>query len=231
MKDKILAIIPARKESKRLANKNISNLNGKPLIAYSIESALNCNEIDDVIVSTDCDEIMNISIDYGAKVPFLRPKDIALDDSSSSDVVMHALEFFENEKYTSFILLQPTSPLRTSQDISNAISLKTKNNASAVVSVCITDHSPLWSNTLPKCKKMNNFLSDDIRNKRSQDLPTYFRLNGAIYLQDVEYFKKHKDLIPKNDCYAYVMDKDKSIDIDDIIDFKIAEILLKIDER
>jgi CMP-N,N'-diacetyllegionaminic acid synthase len=178
-KKRFLAIIPARGGSKRLPKKNILNLGGKPLIAWSIEAGLNSQYIDAVIVTSDNEEILNISEKYGAQI-IQRPQNLAEDTTSSIDTLLHAIEGLT--QYDFVVLLQPTSPLRTDIHIDEAIKLLTEKEADAVISICETEHSPLWSNPLPKDESMVNFISNEIKNTRSQDLPQYFRLNGAIYI-------------------------------------------------
>ena len=147
---KILAIIPARGGSKRLPRKNILNLAGKPLIAWTIEAALGSKYIDDVIVSTDDNEISTVAKKYGAKVPFIRPDKFSSNHASSISVVLHAIEFFQkaDERYDYVVLLQPTSPLRTVKNIDESIELLQQKKCDAIVSVCNVDHSPLWCNTM-----------------------------------------------------------------------------------
>lgn len=227
MNDKILAIIPARSGSKGLKDKNIKELNGKPMIAYTIEAALNSSIFNDVIVSTDSKKYAKIAEKYGAQVPFLRPKELANDYASSNDVILHTLEEMKklNKTYDYFMLLQPTSPLRNEKNILEAYELLLEKKANAIVSVCETDHNPLLTNTIDDSLSMVNFI-DNVNNKRRQDLPKYYRINGAIYLAKVNYYTENQNFY-KNKAYAYMMTKKESIDIDDIIDFKLAEVLLK----
>ena len=218
-----LAIIPARGGSKRLPCKNILGLNGKPLIAYSIESGLNSKYIDKVVVSSDDDEILTISKRYGA-VTINRPNELASDTATTFDAIKHAVDNYE--KYDYIVLLQPTSPLRDRDHIDKAIELLESKNADAVVSVCKMDHSPLWSNTINDSLSMTGFLKDEVLNKRSQDLKEYYSLNGAIYICDTKKLLKEKSFFLKESIFAYKMDRKSSIDIDKEIDFKIAEYLL-----
>ena len=224
-KDKsFLAIIPARGGSKRLPRKNILDLNGKPMIAYSIEAGLKSKYIDKVVVTSDDNEILNISEKYGADI-ISRPNYLASDTATSFDAIKHTLENIE--KYDYIILLQPTSPLRTSKQINEAIELLDKKGADAIVSVSEMEHSPLWSNTLDDNLSMKNFLKDEILNKRSQDLDTYYRLNGAIYICKVDILLEQKSFFLKDNIFAYVMDRGNSIDIDEKIDFDFVSLLLK----
>ena len=217
-----LAIIPARGGSKRLPRKNVLDLNGKPLIAYSIEAGLNSSYIDKVVVTSDDDEILTISKKYGAEI-IIRPDDLANDMATTVDTVEHVLESVDLYEY--LVLLQPTSPLRTNEHIDEAIQLLEQKNADAIIGVCETDHSPLWVNTLPNSKSMDNFLSHEIIGKRSQDLDKHYRINGAIYICKTDKFIQEKTLFINNN-YAYEMKRSASVDIDNRIDFILASLLL-----
>lgn len=225
MKEKILAIIPARSGSKGLKDKNIKMMNGKPMIAYTIEAAQNSKIFEDIIISTDSEKYAEIAKKYGGSVPCLRDKKLANDNAKSSDVILDILNRVE-KKYDSFIMLQPTSPLRTEKNIIEAYKMYLEKKANSVVSVCEMEHSPLWANTLNEEKRMDSFLKGIAVNRNRQELETYYRINGALYIANVEYFKRYQDFYHK-DSYAYVMEKENSIDIDDELDFKIAEYLIK----
>jgi CMP-N,N'-diacetyllegionaminic acid synthase len=218
-----LAIIPARGGSKRLHRKNILDLNGKPLIAYSIEAGLNSKHIDKVIVTSDDNEILTVSKKYGADT-IQRPDKLASDTSTTFDAIKHTIDNFE--KYDYIVLLQATSPLRNEKHVDDAIELLEFKNAEAIIGVCEMDHSPLWSNTLPKDWNLKSFRSENSKGKRSQDLEKYFRVNGAIYICKTEKLLEEKSFFLKENIYAYVMDRENSIDIDEEIDFKIAEVIL-----
>lgn len=225
---KILALIPARGGSKRLPGKNTKDLCGKPLIAWTIEAALNSKYLSKVVVSTDYEDIAKISKEYGAEVPFIRPAEFSSDSSTSLDVILHCLEYFKlkSESFTHVLLLQPTSPLRTTEDVDSSIDLLLNKCAKAIYSVCETEHSPLWSNILPEDNSFDDFLRPEVNGKRSQDLPKYYRLNGSIYLVEVEELLKIDSLHSVSPSFAYVMDRKASIDIDEDLDFKIAESIL-----
>ncbi len=225
---KNIAIIPARSGSKGLKDKNIKLLNGKPMLAYSIEAAKNTGLFDEIFVSTDSELYADISKEYGAIVPFLRGKELSSDTASSWDVVKDVLIKYEKLGITfnTVVLLQPTSPLRTSQDIMKAYSLMEKKQANAVVSICEVDHSPLWCNTIPEDGSLVNFISREIVMKSRQNLETYYRINGALYVVKTDYLF-NAETIYDSECYAYIMTKRKSIDIDDQLDFDIAEIIMK----
>ena len=224
MNKTFLVIIPARGGSKRLPRKNLLDLCGKPLIAWSIEAALKSKYISKVIVSSDDEEILNIAKEY--KADFIkRPDELASDTATTFDALKHTLE--NVEKYDYVVLLQPTSPLRTEKHIDEAIELLKEKNADAIISVCEMEHSPLWSNTLDEDLNMSNFLRDEVLNKRSQDLPKYYRLNGAIYICKTDKLLQNESFFLKEKIYAYKMNKKDSVDIDEEIDFIIAEKLMQ----
>lgn len=202
------------------------------MIAWSIEAAKSCGLDLDVVISTDDAEIAEHALRHGAEVPFLRPAHLASDTASSMDVVLHALDFeaSRGREHEWLLLLQPTSPFRRAADIRRAFDRARETHADAVISVCPVDHSPLWSNVLPPDGSMNDFLRAEVKGKRSQDLPDYFRINGAIYLCKTEMLRREKTFFPSRGAYALFMDKRSSIDLDDLFDFQLAEALLKVTE-
>ncbi len=220
-----LAIIPARGGSKRLPRKNVLDLAGKPLIAWSIEAGLNSKYIDKVVVSSDDTEILAVSKEYNAET-IIRPDELASDTATTFDAIKHTIENIEQYDY--IVLLQATSPLRNAKHIDAAIELLGSKNADAVVSVCEMDHSPLWSNILDESLSMQGFLRDEVLNKRSQDLEKYYRLNGAVYICKTEKFLEEKSFFLQENIYGFKMDRESSIDIDEAIDFKMAEIIKEI---
>lgn len=224
-----LAVIPARGGSKRLPRKNVLDLGGKPLIAWTINAARDCPYIDEIMVTTDDAEIADVARLHGANVPFLRPATLSNDSASSFDAIKHAIDFYKHELGKEFdftVLLQPTSPLRGVRDISNAIELFEQKNADAIISVCETDHSPLWMNTLPDDLSMNRFIRNEVKNIRSQDLKKYYRLNGAIYICKTERLLFEKTFFISDRVFAYVMTKNSSVDIDNLSDLDYAKYLL-----
>jgi CMP-N-acetylneuraminic acid synthetase len=160
-------------------------------------------------------------------VPFTRPNNISLDHSTSVEVVEHALKKLEESgyHYEYVILLQPTSPLRTSKHIDAAVELLVKRNSSAIISVTKTISNPLWANTIPENGSMNNFLQENIKNKRSQDLPIFYELNGAIYLINSQKILEENTFFLKKGVFSYEMDRISSIDIDTSHDFLIASLI------
>lgn len=217
-----IAIIPARSGSKGLKDKNIKELFGKPLIAYSIEAAVQSGLFDEVMVSTDSEVYADISKKWGAEVPFLRSEETASDSASSWDTVREVLAGYKNlgKEFDTVCLLQPTSPLRTCDDVKNAYQIYEKKNAKTVIGVCQTEHSPLWENTLPEDGAMDNFISKE-HSQRRQALPKYYRINGAMYIVATDTIVNKGDIYENS--YAYVMPTEKSIDIDTELDFIIAE--------
>lgn len=222
---KIIAIIPARKGSKGLVDKNIKELNEKPLIAYTIEAAKESKCFDSIIVSTDSEKYAQISKKYGAEVPFLRSEKNSSDTAGSWEVCNEVLGKLD-KKYDILVLLQPTSPLRNSQHIKEALDLFFEKNANIIVSVTKMSHPIQWCNYLPDNLSLNNFVKEENKNKRRQDLPESYKLNGAIYIIKSELIRPGLDLFCEN-SYAYVMEEKNSLDIDDEINFITAEVMIK----
>jgi N-acylneuraminate cytidylyltransferase/CMP-N,N'-diacetyllegionaminic acid synthase len=224
---RIIALIPARGGSKGLPGKNIRELAGRPLLAWSIEAARQSRFVDHVAVSTDNREIADVAEAAGGKVPFLRPAHLATDDASSFDALIHALDWYDGKgnDFDLVVWLQPTSPLRTGEDIDQAIELYFEKEAEAIVSVCETDHHPWWSNVLPDDACMADFLRPEVLNTNRQDLPLHYRLNGALYIGSPGFLRDRQSFFGDL-TFAYIMPKERSIDIDDIFDFKLAEFLL-----
>lgn len=220
---KNIAIIPARSGSKGVKDKNIRDLCGKPLIAYTIEAAIKSGEFDEIMVSTDSEKYAQIAEQYGANIPFLRSEETSSDTASSWDMVEEVLNGYRDrgQEFDTFCLLQPTSPLRTVGDINAAYCLyKTKADL-AVVSVCEAEHSPLWCGHLPDSGEFIGFVNPDSLRQR-QAGRKFYRLNGAIYIVCIEQFRNDIFLYHEG-SYAYIMPQNRSIDIDTEIDFKLVE--------
>jgi CMP-N,N'-diacetyllegionaminic acid synthase len=217
-----LALIPARGGSKRLPHKNLLDLAGKPLIAWTIEAGLNNKYIDEIVVASDNRKILEIAKQYGANDISL-PENLANDAATIYDAISYVIE--NTKRYDYIVLLQPTSPLRTEKHIDEAIEFLVHRKADAVVSVCEAEHNPLWTNILPGDFSMEKFLRSDVVNKKSQELPTFYRLNGAIYICDSEIFAKQKTFFIQNNIFAYRMDRESSVDIDEGVDLKLASLL------
>lgn len=228
---KNIAIIPARSGSKGLRDKNIKDLKGKPLLAYAVEAAKQSGIFDVIHVSTDSEEYAIIARQFGADVPFLRSSETATDTSSTWDAVKYVLEQYEqlNQSFELVTVLQPTSPLRTADDIKGAYRFFEEKEANMISSVCEMEHSPLWSNTLPEDLSMEKFENEQIIYMPRQSLPTYYRENGAIYMLKTDYLRTANNIY-KDKCYAYIMERSHSIDIDVEMDFRIAEMMLQMAE-
>ena len=230
---RLLALIPARSGSKRLPNKNTLNLGGKPLIAWSIEAGLQSEYVDRVVVSTDSNSIAEISKQYGADVPFMRPNTLANDTATTIDVVRHTVSMLasQNDFYDYILLLQPTSPLRNASHIDEAVELLMSKSANGLVGVAEVEHPVEWINILPLDGSLKNFFPEEYRNIRSQDFPTRYRINGAIYLNKIKDVLEEGALILKNESYAYIMPQSVSLDIDTEFDFRIAECMFEINKN
>lgn len=226
-KYKILAIIPARAGSKGIKDKNIVDLNGKPLIAYSIEAALKSKYIDKIVVSTDGEEIAQVAKKYGAEVPFLRPKNISLDTSKTIEAVTHCIEELkkQGEKYDYMILLQPTQPLRQAWHIDEAIEFIIKKDEEALLSVSKVKDHPILTRTIDENNHTINLLQET-STKRRQDFQSYYKVNGAIYINKINENLNNETSLNDNKL-AYIMDEKYDIDIDEIFDLKIASIKLE----
>ena len=219
-----LFVITARGGSKGLPGKNIKNLCGKPLIAYSIDVARAFTNDENICVSTDSEEIKQVVEQYGLKVPFLRPDDLATDTSTSNDVLVHAVNFFKDQgrEYKKLVLLQPTSPLRTSEDVANAMELY-RDDIDMVVSV-MKSHAPAVL-----CDEDEDGYVQLVYNKKAngRQLQTkMYEFNGAIYVINVEALLG-KGLGGFTKRVKYVMSKEHSFDIDDIYDFLQVEAVIK----
>jgi CMP-N,N'-diacetyllegionaminic acid synthase len=226
---KPLILIPARAGSKGLPGKNIKKLNGKPLIQYSIEAARSLFEDTQICISTDDLQVISLCSSLDLKVPFVRPENLATDRSSSFDVILHALNFYENNNhfFDTLILLQPTSPFRTSKHIEEAIDIYNNNlEVDMVVSVKESHSNPyfnLFEETpigLLEKSKNGNFT-------RRQDSPKIYEYNGAIYIIKIDSLKKSSSLQNLKNIKKYLMSEDDSIDIDTALDWKLAELISK----
>ncbi|TDN65784.1 N-acylneuraminate cytidylyltransferase [Halothiobacillus neapolitanus] len=219
----VLALIPARGGSKGLPGKNIRPLKGRPLIGWSIEAARTSRYVSRVVVSSDDEEILAVARDQGAETPFRRPASLAGDATPSMDVVLHALDQLAEFEWV--VLLQPTSPLRLSADIDAAIEQCLKTNAPACVSVCEAPASPWWMFEVGAECRMRSFLPAEQRPVRRQDLPDLYALNGAVYVAKTEWLRTSRSFLTE-ETVAYVMPPARSVDIDTLFDFQLAECLL-----
>lgn len=223
---KVLAVIPARGGSKGIPNKNIINVNNKPLINFSIETALKSKFIDDLVVSTDSIKIAKIAEKAGAKVPFLRPKKLATDKAISLPVILHALEFMEksnNINYDIIIMLQPTTPLRETKDIDQCLSTLIDKNVDSVISVVnVGGYHPLRMKRIVG-ENLVNYIDQGFEDMRPrQELPDVYIRNGAIYVSTRKTILEDKSFSGKN-TFPYVMSSEKSINLDTDDDLRLLK--------
>jgi N-acylneuraminate cytidylyltransferase len=207
---KIIAIIPARGGSKALSKKNVRLLGGKPLIAWTIEAARGSRYLDRVILSSDDDEIISVAAQYECDIPFKRDSKLAADDTPSIEVVIDALTRCPG--YDCVVLLQPTSPLRTSEDIDRTIEQWASSDASTCVTVCMVEQSPYWMFKLEDDARLVPLIPLS-QFARRQDLPPVYVLNGAVYVARTAWLLRERAFV-STDTVAYVMPGARSIDID-----------------
>ncbi|MBX9845847.1 MAG: acylneuraminate cytidylyltransferase family protein [Xanthobacteraceae bacterium] len=222
---RVLALIPARGGSKGVPRKNIRLVGGKPLIAWSIEAARGSRYVDRVLLSSDDTEIIDVAKALGCEVPFRRPAELATDEADALSVVRHAIAALP-EQYGYLVLLQPTSPMRTSQDIDGAIELCVERNAPACVGICESEKSPYWMMTLTSDGMMEPVMSSDRIPDRRQVAPRAYALNGAVYVATVPHLTAGQSFFGPGSL-GYVMPRERSLDIDSELDLKIADFLLK----
>ncbi len=226
---KVLGLITARRGSKSIPLKNIAMAAGKPLIAWTIEAALKSHRLDRTIVSTDSEEIAQIARRYGAEVPFIRPAELSQDDSPHIDVVLHAIDWLDREENYSpeyVALLQPTSPLRTADDITAALKLADENSADAIVSVYPAPKHPYWMVILTEDGRLQPLSDYKGEHGQRQALPPVYAPNGAIYLARREVLLKQRTFYTDR-TYGYVMPPERSIDVDSPWDLHLADLLLR----
>ena len=226
----MLCIIPARGGSKGVPGKNIKEICGKPLIAYTIEAALAAKDIDRVIVTTDDEDIARVAREYGAEVPFMRPDYLASDTSSAIDVYLHATEFVmqeTGEKISKFMVLLPTVPLRTEQHIDEAIAQFKRDGATTLISFAEAEVPASWYHTTDENGRVHNAgFGKGITMTNRQNNETYIVPNGAIYILDYDLLKQERTYYCDN-TVAYIMKREDSIDIDYPIDFEFATCLME----
>lgn len=224
----MLAIIPARGGSKGLPGKNIRNLNGKPLIAHTVEAALGSKEVGRVVLSTDSEEIAAISKRYGAEVPFMRPAYLAQDDSLAIDNYIYTVDRLATEsgnKIEEMVVLLPTAPLRNSDDIDSAIKLFREKNADSVISFYPAPHPVQWHHFIDDKGVLRPFIHQDNKLSNRQKVKEAYLPNGAIYVFKYRILKEQRAYYTDR-TYPYIMPAKRSVDIDTIDDFNLAEFLM-----
>ncbi len=224
-----IAIIPARSGSKGLPDKNILDLNGHPLMYYTIKAALKSGCFDTVMVSTDSEKYADIAKSCGAEVPFLRTEELSSDTAGSWDVVREVLTQYKvmGNSFDYVALMQPTSPLRNAEDIKNAFKMLSRDNVHTVVSVTEVEHPVQWCFTMSESNSMKTYAASPYNHMRRQDLEAHYRENGAIYIVNASKILNRDYNYYGDNCYGYVMPRERSIDIDNNMDFIIADIYFK----
>lgn len=223
-----IAIIPARGGSKGLPDKNIIDLNGRPLMAYTIDAAKKSKCFDEIMVSTDSEKYAEIAKSCGANVPFLRTSETSGDTAGSWDVVREVLVNYANDgrRFDYVALLQPTSPLRDKDDIIAAFEMLDKKEINTVISVTEVEHPVQWCFRMPKDNSMSEVARSPYKYVRRQDLETYYIQNGAIYLVNADKIMDKAYDFYGDGCYGYIMPKQRSIDIDTSVDLEIAKAIM-----
>lgn len=224
----IMAVIPARGGSKTIPGKNITLVATKPLIAWTIESALQSQQLKRTIVSTDDVEIAEVAEKWGAEVPFMRPVELAQDDTPGIAPIIHSVEWlaqYEGYQPDYVMCLQPTSPLRTVEDIDAAVQLMLHRDAPALVSVTLVEQHPYWTKKITQAGHLTDFLTLNHVYTRRQDLPEVYALNGAIYMAHRDMLLEQRTWYTDKTC-AYIMPRERSLDIDTMWDLYLATLIL-----
>lgn len=226
---KVLAVIPARGGSKGVPQKNIRPLAGKPLIAYTIEAASDSKELTRFIVSTDDEAIAKVSREAGADVPFIRPGDLATDSATAIPVIQHALKEMEERDgvtYDAVMMLQPTTPYRTGADIDAAIQVLREKGSDSVISVVdVEGHHPARMKFLNEGRLIDPPYCEAYENQPRQELEPMYLRNGAIYLTRRETLLQNS--FKGNHCQALIMENERSVNIDTMLDFELAEFMMR----
>ncbi len=224
----ILGLICARGGSKGVPGKNTKEICGKPLIAWSVEAAKNCPEITDIIVSTDDENIAAVAKEYGAEIPFMRPPELARDDTKQIDAIAHALNALKEQgrEYGAVVLLQPTCPLRLPEDITGALALMKRENADTVISV--TEEKGVMLSTfydLDAGQRAHLKFQTPKKGTLRQDYDPIYRRCGVIYILKPDYVLRDGGLYGER-VYAYVIPEKRAYDIDSHFDWELTEWLL-----
>jgi CMP-N,N'-diacetyllegionaminic acid synthase len=225
----VLAYIPARSGSKSIIDKNIIDICGKPLIAYTVEAAKGSKYVDRVILSTDSQKYADIVKEYGGDAPFLRPDELSEDNSKEIDAAIHLINWIEEnegKKYDIILKLEPTSPLRISEDVDKAIEALEKRNADTIATVTEAFTHPYWMNTLPEDNSMVNFISEEAKTKNRQELPVYYQLDGLVNVSRWEIIKKYKNWFGGK-IFAAITPNERAIDIDGPVQLELVKIIIK----
>lgn len=220
---RVLAVIPARGGSKGVPRKNIRMLAGKPLIAWTIEESQKSIYIDRLILSSEDEEIIEVARTWGCEAPFVRPAELAGDETPGIEPVLHAIKNIPGYDYV--VLLQPTSPLRAVVDIDGCIKACVRVGAKACVSVTEPEKSPYWMYVLDEENRMRPLIKSNALIARRQDLPSVYALNGAVYVAECRWLLESKSFLSE-ETVAYPMRKENSIDIDRELDLAFCDFIL-----
>ena len=230
---KVLAVIPARGGSKGIPKKNLHNLAGKPLIYYSLSACQKSKLITDIIVTTDNLDIKKTVESYGLEVPFLRPERLATDDALAIPTVIHSvkkMEKLKNKEYDYVIMIQPTAPLRTAKDIDDSLELLFTEDTDSIISIVDVDnYHPIKMKVINK-NRLLDFQDSDLENPPRQSLPKVYIVNGAIYATKRNVLIENETFKGES-CFPFVMPQERSVNIDNISDFIVAEYYLSLDEK
>ena len=220
----VVAVITARGGSTGLPRKNLLPLAGKPLVAHSILAAKGAKRVNRVIVSTDDSEILDVALQWGAEAPFVRPAELSTGDSAHIDVMLHVVDWLEANGGLpdAVLLLQPTTPMRNSEDLDGAIQLMESTGCPAVVGVCPAAVHPYLTYKVEEGGKLVGFIDHGMRYPRRQDLPPAYNLNGGLYLNRCTSLRETQQFQPPG-AYGWVMPEERSVDIDTLNDFALAE--------
>lgn len=221
---RVLGLIPARGGSKGLPRKNVLDLCGKPMIAWTIEAALDSRHLDRVVLSSDDPEIMQTAAAHGCDVPYRRPHRLATDNATTIDVALHAADLLPG--YDVLVILQPTSPLRTAEDIDGTLRGLAATRAPSCVSVTEPEKSPYWSYGLDQRGRLQPLVDAQLARQRRQDLPTAYVLNGAVYAARIPWLRQQRAFVGPG-TVAHVMPHARSLDVDTLVDLKISSVLIQ----
>lgn len=221
--NQVVAIIPARGGSKGVPRKNVRDVGGKPLIAWTIEEAKQSRYIDRLIVSTDDEEIATVATSYGCE-SIKRPEELSQDDTPTIDAVFHALARMDSYDYV--VLLQPTSPLRVTEDIDRCLEICMENDVHSCVSICETETSPYWMYRLNEDKRLSKLVQSEKRYTRRQDTPKVYALNGAVYVANIQWLIRERSFVA-DDTVGYIMPRERSLDIDTPLDLEFVDFLMR----
>jgi len=221
----ILAVIPARGGSKGLPRKNLRMLAGKPLVAWTIEEAKKSKYIDRLILSSEDAEIISVARQWGCDAPFVRPQELATDETPAVEPILHAIDAL-SEKYDYVVMLQPTSPLRIAEDIDGCIEMCVHTTAPVCVSMTKPEKNPEWMYRVADTGSTVPVTNSGYTSSRRQDLQPSFVLNGAVYVAETAWLKQHRTFVSE-EMKAFRMPPDRSKDVDTELDLEICEILLR----